>query len=57
MIKEVIIILNDTICNLTLFSYRDNLLQIRVYYETLVTKKEEQILEFTQDDLIGKFSN
>ena len=49
--------LNDTICNLTLFSYRDNLLQIRVNYETLVTKREEQILEFTQDDLIGEFSN
>ena len=39
------------------FCYRENLVQIRVYYETLMTKREEQILEFTFDDLIGKILN
>ena len=41
-------------CLSCLFSYRDNLLQIRVYYETLMTKQEDQILEFTSEDLMGR---
>ena len=33
------------------------MVQVRVYYETLMTKHEEQILEFTWEDLIGKKNN
>ena len=35
------------------FYYRANLLQIQVYYESLMVKQEDQILEFTSEDLIG----
>ena len=30
------------------------MVQVRVYFETLMTKHKDQILEFTREDLIGK---
>ena len=41
----------DDICFIL---FRQNLVQIQIYYETLVTTRDEQMLEFTSEDLTGK---
>ena len=34
--------------------HRNNFLQVNVHFESMVTKHREQILRYTQEDLLGK---